>query len=125
MEQKPLIERITQGQWIPSFGESSGNFGIFTKRSVEGDYPDQPICFISPAEYVSDTDKANAKLIAQAPQLLFENEELKAILKQAVQKFNSEDEDWYRDNANGVYQSHKTYSPLPEWVEKANNILNR
>jgi len=59
----------TQGEWISGVGQVVG-YGEALAVGINTEPNWKPICVVSPADRITDTDLANAALLAAAPKLL-------------------------------------------------------
>lgn len=75
---QPQKDMFTAGEWAVGYGDSSNALGIFRKEMLDSGKMESPICLISPVDKVTETDKANAALIAEAPAMYKENKKLKS-----------------------------------------------
>lgn len=71
----------TPGPWEIGYGDNSHSLGVFTKKMLDTGTAEPPICLVSPITLANDTDNANARLIAAAPELL---EALEAVRRHGL-----------------------------------------
>lgn len=97
----------THGSWGPAFG-------VFTKKMLDEGLLESPICLISPIDQMNETDKANARLIAAAPDML-------AALRQVVSEVPLQDESIWQDTAQSrqMKDLHDTIKSVIEQATKS------
>lgn len=65
-----MSTRHTPGPWVIGYGDAVGIGEVYgVGLDTEPDWT--PVCILSISENVNETDEANARLIAAAPDLLF------------------------------------------------------
>lgn len=64
-----MIKNISPYPWQVGKAIDQDSLAVFDGESILGDIC-QPVCLISPSDKVTETDLANANLIAAAPELL-------------------------------------------------------
>jgi hypothetical protein len=121
MKKEMIVTPFTPGFWKAKTAEYGDSFYVVKEESGPS-WGEQIIC--ENIQQGHDSGKADANLIAAAPQMY---EALKEIIEQ-TESFHRQEKiyaDEFNNNTPGVGQSiqYAVASPLPSWINKAKSAL--